>query len=473
LPIYFLSVNDLFMMSLEEFTRLSGKLKKASALLTELSNSFSEDVAYLVDVWSDVKASNKSIDSRLLIKSFQSLVNIFDQYRDSFQDNDYDDPILEHMLNTASEIESLVTRLINLTSSERLAITDKISRVKGVVYDMCILLLRLLMSNPEAVSNSRATELNSISKLLDIDFYSLVKENRYSNLEEVKYSQGVYNELEQKLEETRQLESEFQSIIKKVRAQYDIVIDQRRAVEESRELFNSMIEKGEEIIHNVGVKTLDLVQELTAIESLGEKTRDDYTALMNKVNESEGSVTKLVESAELIKDRLQQLIDPAVASELLSTFERRKKWLFISTILWFVFALISAVSLGWQTSVLLTSPGDLSLERTLSISLRILPFIVLLFFCLRQFTKNRNLEEEYAFRESIATSMMSYVDKIEGDKKLKEELIRDTVMKLYTSPLAKLAEVSKGSSESKQSETLIQSIADLLKQTTSAVKKGE
>lgn len=375
----------------------------------------------------------------------------------------------------SSKVRGIVEYL-NSTLAYDKSVSNHVGAINSQMYELSFSLLRFIATNKNKVSTQELKEILKMSRTLGFDGemspLSYLNHSSARN-DDVDYAQETYNLLESKVEAVRQLESEFQSLLSKVRAQYDVVAEQRRVAEQFKDEIDSIIGQAKTVTSDAKIKAEDVTTRLSDLESMGEETYNKYMLLQGSMNSSKNSIEELVKSAESTKERLQQLLDPAVALDLLSTFKRRKRWLFISTLVWASLGLASAVTLGLQTSVLLTAPGDLSLERTLSISLRILPFIVLLFFCLRQFTKNRNLEEEYAFRESIATSMMSYVEKIEGDTKLKEELIRDTVLKLYTSPLAKIAEASHTSSESKQSESLIQSIADLLKQTTSAVKKSE
>lgn len=64
-------------------------------------------------------------------------------------------------------------------------------------------------------------------------------------------------------------------------------------------------------------------------------------------------------------------------------------------------------------------------------SLKSLPVMIVLFFTIKQYTKERSFQEEYAFRSAIALTIQAYGD-IAG--KNKEDLISKAVASIYTMP---------------------------------------
>lgn len=153
-------------------------------------------------------------------------------------------------------------------------------------------------------------------------------------------------------------------------------------------------------------------------------------------NSSEAEKLKnLSEEATRIQEQLEKLLTPAIARDLQSTFRIRKVWLFWSTIVWLVITVAITIFLAWYIFKLFAN-GDFSfeIEKVIVAGIRLLPIVTILYFAIRQFTKTRGLEEEYAFRESIATSLMAYAEQIKGDTNRKDQLIQETVNKLYESP---------------------------------------
>lgn len=62
-----------------------------------------------------------------------------------------------------------------------------------------------------------------------------------------------------------------------------------------------------------------------------------------------------------------------------------------------------------------------------------IPMFVLLGFTINQYTKERNLQEEYAFKAAVAMTITAYSDKL-SDIKNKETLVMETVRNIYTAP---------------------------------------
>lgn len=171
---------------------------------------------------------------------------------------------------------------------------------------------------------------------------------------------------------------------------------------------------------------------------------------------------KLSKEANRIQKQLEKLLTPAIARDLQSTFRKRKEWLFASTIVWLILSISAASFLGWYIYKLFESEEfSFELEKVIVAGIRLVPIITVLYFAIRQFTKTRSLEEEYAFRESIATSLMAYAEQITGDTNRKDQLIQETVNKLYESP----TKSKKISSKTKNiTESSLKDIIDLVKE---------
>lgn len=68
-------------------------------------------------------------------------------------------------------------------------------------------------------------------------------------------------------------------------------------------------------------------------------------------------------------------------------------------------------------------------------TVKTIPAFILLYFVIRQYSKERNLQEEYAFKASVAMTLKAYADQLgnEGDTEKRKMLIT-AIDKLYTSP---------------------------------------
>lgn len=173
---------------------------------------------------------------------------------------------------------------------------------------------------------------------------------------------------------------------------------------------------------------------------------NEQTATLITQNEEAGSeLSTLKTQYKELKEELDKLLDPAIAKNLLETFKKRKQWLFGAKIVWLIITGIIAsivINLAFQYFNYSAESGYNTYLYVLN-GLKLIPFIILLGFCIRQFNRNRALEEEYAFRETIATSVTSYANQIKGDPAKKDALIEDTVRNLYASPLQKKTRVTR------------------------------
>jgi hypothetical protein len=96
-----------------------------------------------------------------------------------------------------------------------------------------------------------------------------------------------------------------------------------------------------------------------------------------------------------------------------------------------------------------------------------IPLIVAFTFCTIQYTRERKLEEEYAFKSNISVSLVPYqelVDKLidkaqQGEKEKYSAFIIDAVTKVFTSPTDKVfasREKHKGFTEKTIKELIVE-----------------
>jgi hypothetical protein len=133
---------------------------------------------------------------------------------------------------------------------------------------------------------------------------------------------------------------------------------------------------------------------------------------------------------------LDDLIGREVGASLFETFKQRKGELSSSISFWKWSVPTTAVAtVAWI--FFLFGNGDLaSLEWQVIFvnSLKALPAIGLLLFSISQYTKERNFQEEYAFKSAVALTVNSYADQLVVEEN-KDKLIMDSVNEIYKTPL--------------------------------------
>jgi predicted nucleic acid-binding Zn-ribbon protein len=134
---------------------------------------------------------------------------------------------------------------------------------------------------------------------------------------------------------------------------------------------------------------------------------------------------------------LDDLIGREVGASLFETFKQRKGELSTSISFWKWSVPITAIAtIAWI--FFLFGNGDLgNLEWQVIFvnSLKALPAIGLLLFSISQYTKERNFQEEYAFKSAVALTVNAYADQLIVEEN-KDKLIMDSVNEIYKSPLS-------------------------------------
>ncbi|OWW23115.1 hypothetical protein B4Q04_22335 [Zobellia sp. OII3] len=171
-------------------------------------------------------------------------------------------------------------------------------------------------------------------------------------------------------------------------------------------------------------------------------------------------------------DYLDELIGREVGASLFETFKQRKKELEkpVGKWLWIVIAM--AVLTFGAILVIFTNafgilgdvPNELSTIRLITNSIKTLPFFFLLFYAIAQYNKERNFQEEYAFKSAVALTIKAYSDIIEKED-LKDELILNSVSGIYKSPTIYKTK------KTKEDNTIYETAKDLLSTALEVMKK--
>ncbi|MEZ4685000.1 MAG: hypothetical protein R3B47_02745 [Bacteroidia bacterium] len=143
-------------------------------------------------------------------------------------------------------------------------------------------------------------------------------------------------------------------------------------------------------------------------------------------------------------ESLNELLGKESAKQLFQTFESRKKELDKPVKFWRCAVIITGAIVLLLTMAILTNffgcmggwPQNINWQFLVTNSLKILPAIIILYFVIRQYAKERAFQEEYAFRSAVALTVQAYADLIAGQEgeAIKNQLIADAVKDVYRSP---------------------------------------
>jgi len=111
--------------------------------------------------------------------------------------------------------------------------------------------------------------------------------------------------------------------------------------------------------------------------------------------------------------------------------KQKNIWLWVSIVMAFLAALWVCVVFIW----LKANTGNEWANLVIN-AIKSSPMFVILGFSMTQYQKERNLLEEYAYRETIAVTLNAYADQVEKAKEEnKRNILTSTIEKLYTKPI--------------------------------------
>jgi small-conductance mechanosensitive channel len=139
---------------------------------------------------------------------------------------------------------------------------------------------------------------------------------------------------------------------------------------------------------------------------------------------------------------LEELIGREVGASLFETFKQRKNELKqpVRMWLWIVGAatLLSFVAIMAIFTNFFGLYGNIQSafkwENIVVNALKCLPFFFFLYYSIFQYNKERNFQEEYAFKSAAALTIKAYSDILTGPEN-KDELVLNAVYKVYNSPI--------------------------------------
>ena len=210
---------------------------------------------------------------------------------------------------------------------------------------------------------------------------------------------------------------------------------------------------------------------------------------IRKVYETE-SQKLTVNNAEVesLKSSVKGLIEPAVSGSLSKSFSDRKNSLFKGRVIWgvtsIIFAIIAVVATYKVSEAVITSldhnisvtqKGENKKDSTIassdSLSLILLRSVVLIplyigfGFAFSQYRKERDLEEEYAHKAAVATTLPNYGD-LAKDDSVKDQIVSGASNVIFASPIHQ-------TSKKEKDIDVISSLKGLFETAGKAFKKGE
>ncbi len=267
----------------------------------------------------------------------------------------------------------------------------------------------------------RISEIDSLIQLIDSEREKL----------------GVFND--DSINRIKFLESSLQNIV----AQNDSVNNLHNNASTTVEKINSQLALADSKRNELD-KLYDKANgELVAISEDIDEYKSTYSAWLKAVESLNKDFTEKLQFVEGKHDYfiernnyLDDLIGREVGASLFETFKQRKNELSPSVTFWkYAVPVLALATVVWIFLLFHWSSSQQMTYQLLIInSIKALPAIGLLLFGISQYGKERNFQEEYAFKSAVALTLNSYAEQLKNEDN-KDALILASVSSIYKSPI--------------------------------------
>ena len=183
----------------------------------------------------------------------------------------------------------------------------------------------------------------------------------------------------------------------------------------------------------------------TGIESYQKKIDSISEQAKKNIEGNKKETDDLVNSLKGLQDQIKDQLQKATGFSLFHSFQTRQDKLKDSKNFWLMalaFVIISSLLL---TGLIAYTTENIDLAFYLKLSISV-PIIYAVAFCSAQYTRERKLEEEYAFKSNISISLIPYKELVEklvvdATPQEREQFITfliDSIGKVFTSPTSKV-----------------------------------
>ncbi len=423
--------------------------------LTEVLNTLSDEV---IDT-ALLKAKENGLDLNKahipLQESFQNLISIRSQLADAIEKNKLSQLPFSIQQKFANRLVTVQARLISFANG-----SDEVINISNDIEDTYVDLY-----------NSRLTELSN--EYLGYQ----ARENQ------LKFLLTKADQLQGVLLEGAKTKEKVDELVNELENQKNRTNDLVKSVTENQQGSSDVLAKITETQQSAAQHLVDitgnekLVRELLAEARSNEssiKTIEidskkfsgeiiDYKEIINSttanaqrtVDENTESTRQLTSELTKLEAQIKEQLQRATGITLFETFQKRHeniskgkgKWLiFIGALIFLAISLTALLAYSNETS-------GIAFYLKISISL---PLIFAISFCTVQYTRERKLEEEYAFKSNISLSLVPYKDLIEKlstsdeQKEKYTAFLIETITKVFTSPTEKIFGNEKSSANPEQ-----------------------
>lgn len=261
---------------------------------------------------------------------------------------------------------------------------------------------------------------------------------------------------------------EIDRLINELQAQKDNKNESDRLLEQINNAAKDIDNKRsacETIETNLNTQLDEVKKKQNEVNDQSEKANQNLERIRTDIDKQQEKINNIYETVKGHSEEVKNMMGHIADGALGRSFNERTKTLRFHKWVWLVLTILIMIgAIWWVCNVFTNLRADTGNEwANLAINaIKSSPVFILLGFAMSQYQKERNLLEEYAYRETIAVTLNTYADEVEDAKnENKREVLRSTIEKLYTKPVINSREYDALKSGSMTISDLIKSLENL------------
>jgi uncharacterized phage infection (PIP) family protein YhgE len=257
-----------------------------------------------------------------------------------------------------------------------------------------------------------------------------------------------------KYKEAKKLKDELLSVLdelKNSRDESNDILAGIRTVQQESQTSNTAIKSAADEVST----TKDSVSQAKAQvdqekdEILAQKTRINEE--ISKLDAAENKFQELLKTVEEVKVETGKQLAVVTGGTLAESFHERQQQLRKVSLIWLAVlavATVGAVIIGWFIIDMVLKSGTSDIIKSLLRLAVTIPIFFAIFFSSSSFRRERELEEEYAFKSSVARSLAAYQKLLrdelpEGSNEQIMQFITNSINNIYSSPTERTKSITK------------------------------
>lgn len=336
--------------------------------------------------------------------------------------------------NVNSDLNSLNSCIKNSQFDNSLSYLIKLATYQRVYGFWEYNLRKVIKASERKIQNDNEI-LEAKKKLIDVRISEI--ESLIKSIDSEREKIGVFND--ESINKIKFLESSLQNIL----VQNDSVNNLHNNAATTVEKINSQLALADskrneldKLYDKASGELVDINENITEYKAAYNTWLKTFESLNKDFTEKLEFVESKHEYFDERNNYLNDLIGREVGASLFETFKQRKNELSPSVRFWkWAVPFLAAATVGWIFLLFdWSSSQQMTYQLLIINSIKALPAIGLLLFGISQYGKERNFQEEYAFKSAVALTLNSYAEQLKNEDN-KDALILASVSSIYRSPI--------------------------------------